>query len=172
MKTVPLYGAKAAGRVAFVDDEDYDLVMQYRWNVHDPEPKRPGRLRTAYAIANTVIDGRRTTVKMHILIMDRPYIDHMNHNGLDNRRENLRPATWVQNSRNMAPTSRGASRYKGVGFHSLNGRWRARIKTDAGSISLGVYATEEEAARAYDAAARKYYGEFAFLNFPDEGEVA
>jgi hypothetical protein len=165
---VPLYGKKAAGRVALVDDEDYELVSQYKWYVHDPEPKRPGRRRTAYATANAVIDGRHTTVRMHILIMGRPYIDHINHNGLDNRRRNMRPATSVQNSRNMAPASRGASRYKGVGFHALNGRWRARIKTDLGSVSLGVFATEADAARAYDAAARKYHGEFAYLNFPDE----
>jgi hypothetical protein len=167
MKTVPLHGKKAAGRVALVDDEDYELVSRYRWHIYDREPERPGWSRKVYATANAkTADGRRTTLKMHVLIMGHPHIDHRNRNGLDNQRKNLRPATKAENARNLPATRRGRSRYKGVGFHSLNGRWRARIKTDTGSISLGVYATEEEAARAYDAAARVYHGEFAYLNFP------
>jgi hypothetical protein len=165
---VPLRGKKAAGRVALVDGEDYDLVMQYKWHVYEQKQSTSSGTVGPYAIANTIVEGRRTTVKMHVLIMGCPYIDHANGNGLDNRRENLRPATHVQNSRNTVAHKNGLSRYKGVGFHSLNGRWRARIKVGAKHISLGVYASEEEAARAYDAAARKYFGEFAFLNFPDE----
>jgi AP2 domain len=95
--------------------------------------------------------------------------DHRNRNGLDNQRKNLRPATKAENARNLPAMRKVAtSRYKGVSLHTLNGRWRARIKTDTGRVSLGVYATEEEAARAYDAAARVYHGEFAYLNFPDE----
>jgi hypothetical protein len=172
MKTVPLYGKKAAGRVALVDDEDYDLVMQYRWHVKEGPQSRNNGTAGPYAMANDRRPGIPTrSIRMHILIMGRPYIDHINRNGLDNRRENLRTATHQQNSRNMSPRKDGLSPYKGVSFHSLNGRWRARIKVDGKYVSLGVYATQEEAARAYDAAARELFGEFACPNFPLAGQA-
>ena len=91
MKTVPLYGKVAAGRVALVDDEDYELVMGYRWNVTERGSKSPGARQIAYAIANTrKPDGRRTMIYMHSLVSGFPETDHKNHDGLDNQRGNLR----------------------------------------------------------------------------------
>jgi len=83
MKTVPLHGKKAAGRVARVNDEDYDLVMQYRWRVHDPDP-RPGRRRNGpYAVTSV---GRSGVLRMHCLIMGVNGVDHRDHDGLNNQR--------------------------------------------------------------------------------------
>ena len=166
MKTVVLHGKKAAGRVALVDDGDYELVMQYRWHVHDPEQK-PGHLRIAYAVTNAVIDGKRTSLRMHCLIMGIKGVDHADHDGLNNQRSNLRIATVGQNARNVRPRAEGttSSKYKGVCYVG-RGLWRPYITTDGQRIYLGDCASELEAAYVYDTAARQLHREFACLNFP------
>jgi hypothetical protein len=112
------------------------------------------------------VDGRR--VQMHRLIMgladdDLIEVDHINHDGLDNRRANLRGATQTQNLANMRKT-RGSSQYKGVSWAKRAKRWRAHIKTDGKERHLGQFLSGEEAVRAYSAAAREAWGEFANLN--------
>lgn len=168
MKTVPLHGKKAAGRVALVDDEDYDLVMQYRWNVYEKPATATRRASGPYAIAN-VGYGRsdRRTARMHNLIMGRPYIDHENHDGLDNRRSNLRPATYPQNGANQRAQEGRSSRYKGVTRTKGRKPWRAVIKVHQKFREIGEYTSELQAAYAYDAAAREAFGEFACTNFPE-----
>lgn len=171
MKTVPLGGAKAAGRVAFVDDGDYDLVMQHRWHVR--ETQRPGRRPLGpYAITNvTRVDGSRTTLFMHNLIMGATRIDHADGNGLNNQRTNLRPASNGQNMHNRQGNLGHSSRYKGVTWNKRRRGWIARITLDGNRHQLGCFATEEDAARAYDAAAVIAFGEFARLNNPDRALV-
>ena len=105
-------------------------------------------------------------------------VDHINHNGLDNRRENLRVATQSQNSANgqKAKTWRGrpvSSAYKGV--CKINnegkwnhGKWHCSIKENGKKLFMGYFDNEEEAARTYDAKAKELHGEYAYLNFPDE----
>lgn len=169
MKTVPLYGQLAAGRVALVDDADYDLVMQHRWNVHETS-KGPGRCPTGpYAITGTYRNGRAGTMSMHALLTGYARTDHKNRNGLDNQRHNLRPATPSQNTANNPGKQGRRSRFKGVSWQASRQsprKWRAQIK--AGKFRhLGYFTDEAEAARAYDAAAREAFGEYAYLNFPD-----
>lgn len=166
MKTVPLHGKKAAGRAALVDDEDYDLVMQYRWNL--AETRRPW---TFYARAGWRENGRVKTIRMHILIMGHAGIDHADGNGLNNQRQNLRIATPSQNVANTGPRP-GTSSYKGVRLDRVSQRWRAAICINGKCVNLGRFATETEAALAYDAAARKLFGEFARPNFPDRQEAS
>ena len=171
MKTVPLHGKKAAGRVALVDDEDYDLVMQFRWYVL--EPIRHGHTGGPYAIARTG-HGRKNNpmVLMHKLLTGWPQTDHRNHDGLDNQRSNLRPATNLQNHANeRKPLSYGgkptSSRYKGVSWAPRQRRWVARIRVGNGKrLNLGSFKSEIDAARAYDEAALAASGEYACLNFP------
>lgn len=167
MRTIPLLGKNAAGRVALVDDEDYELVSQYRWYLYEGRPRGAGRRSGPYALTR-IWDGRKCQrLLMHTLIMGRKGIDHRDHNGLNNQRYNLRPATPGQNARNsrtrVTPKS---SRYKGVCLLE-SGLWRAYIHADHKRRNLGDFVSEEEAAYAYDAAARELHGEFACPNFSE-----
>jgi len=170
MKTVPLYGKKAAARVVRVDDGDYELVIQYRWNVTEKERVGArGRVRKQgpYAITNYQRpDGRRTMIYMHKLITGWPRTDHRNHDGLDNQRENLRDATVGQNTANQLPQEGTSSAFKGVSWDRVNRRWLVHVTWDHRQHHVGRFDSEEEAARAYDAAAIGLFGEFAYLNFP------
>ena len=113
---------------------------------------------------------------MHVLIMGkRPkglVIDHINGNGLDNRRANLRFATPTENSQNQRKRAGCISDFKGVDFDRYKFRWRARIFFNGECIYLGRYQHETDAARAYDNAARRLYGQLANLNFPFEKSMS
>lgn len=145
--------------VAIIDDENAELVASYRWRL----------MAGCYAATRP---APSTILYMHRLILDVPLgvqVDHINHNGLDNRRVNLRLATNGQNSANRVLGSDSRSGFKGVSWDA--GRWRARIKVDQQDRHLGRFDIPEAAARAYDRAAREHFGEFAWLNFPGE-EIA
>jgi len=165
MKTVPLHGKKAAGRVALIDDEDYALVSQYRWNVS--QASRPGRDAGPYAAATRILGSRRVSVRMHQLITGYPQTDHRNGDGLDNRRANLRPATVAQNAANQGSRA-GTSQYKGVSWARRQRRWKAQIRVDYVLRCLGYFVAEEVAARAYDTAALAAWGDYARLNFKED----
>jgi hypothetical protein len=164
MKTVPLYGPKAAGRVALVDDEDYELVMQYHWNVR--ETARVRRADGPYATARFMRKGKVTYLLMHKLITEWPGTDHIDHDGLNNQRSNLRPATRSQNGANRRPVLGHSSQYKGVRWYPPRSNWCARIRCQGKLYHLGYFADEADAARAYDTAAREMFGEYASPNFP------
>lgn len=156
------------GEVALVDAADYPLLAQWPWRA-----TRSSRRTTQYVYRNSRAEnGERVFVLMHRHIMNcterTTQVDHINRNGLDNRRSNLRIATTRQNSGNTRKRVNGqTSMYKGVHWDELNGCWRAQIR-DGKKRNLGGYRDAESAARAYDAAARRIFGEFALCNFPDE----
>ncbi len=169
MKTVPLHGKVAAGRVALVDDDDYDLVMAYRWFVVEKSRSGVGRRRDDGPYAKTTVrhpDGHWTTARMHSLLTGWPQTDHKDHDGLNNQRSNLRPATQSQNAANQRPMEGRTSQYKGVSWKREYRKWLAKITIRKRGRHLGYFAVEEDAARAYDAAALAAWGEFACLNFP------
>jgi hypothetical protein len=91
-------------------------------------------------------------------------VDHINGDGLDNQRCNLRLATHSENLRNRGYTKKNTSRYKGVTWYKPYKKWRAQIKTDHKMKNLGYFDIPEEAAEAYNEAAKKYHGSFAWLN--------
>lgn len=164
---VPLYGKKARGRVARVDDGDRELVMRYRWHVTERAGTTTRRQTGPYAVTNIYVNGRPASLLMHCLIMGHPYIDHIDHDGLNNQRSNLRVATGTQNAGNQRPQISVTSPYKGVWWHSASRRWQAGIQAAKRKYHLGYFASELEAACAYDAAARELFGEFACPNFPE-----
>lgn len=122
--------------------------------------------RTFYATFKVQRNGKRTTYFLHCVIKKRKKVDHRNRNGLDNRRRNLRPASASQNQANRAKITNSRWPYKGIRMR--NGVWTAHIGVKQRTIHLGTYETDVLAALAYDAAAKKHYGKFANLNFPEE----
>jgi len=144
------------GKVAIIDDEDYELVSQYKWYAMK---MGNGKL---YAASKF----NRRVVYMHRLLMLHSIVevDHINGLTLDNRRLNLRVVTRSQNSMNKQKQLNSTSKYKGVCWHSRDRRWQARITLDNKTRSLGYFSTEEEAAQAYNLAASNLFGEYAKLN--------
>jgi hypothetical protein len=158
--TIPL----TRGHRAIVDVSDFAIVQPHCWCAYPSN-------HTVYAHANLgERNGKKTYKEMHVVIMQpKPgeYVDHINGNGLDNRRTNLRLCTQQQNCRNSRPHRDGTSRFKGVSWFKRDQCWRAYLVIDAKQKHLGYFADEVEAAKAYDAAAQINFGEFARLNFPD-----
>jgi hypothetical protein len=99
------------------------------------------------------------------------YCDHINHNGLDNRRANLRLCTPQQNSFNQRPRRNSTSIYKGVSWNSEVRKWKAEIKHNGRTISIGYFEKEQDAAIAYDDYAAELFGEFAWLNHRHRPEI-
>jgi len=153
------------GKFAIVDPEDYHQIRECKWYAH----KSPHTFYAVRSLTNGKKEKRKNAY-MHHMVIDIPagmYCDHINHNGLDNRKANLRIATHTQNvwhRRKFRRPSR--SKYKGVDWAKDMKRWRARITVNGRRIYLGSFDNEIEAAKAYDRAAKKFHGEFAMPNFP------
>ena len=147
---------------ALVDDQDFQFLNGFKWCVK----KHHRGLYAHRAIRNKA--GSKSTITMHRQIMpDLIQIDHKNGNGLDNRRENLRPASAVQNKRNQRKRRRvggTSSKYKGVCWFKGTGKWHAQIGLNGKRRHLGFFVSEIAAARAYNEAAVLHHGEFAVLN--------
>ncbi len=145
------------GKVALVDDCDFEWLNKWKWCYGE-----------GYAVrAFKKADGKWTTVKMHRLILDTPkgkHTDHKDHNGINNQRKNIRICDYAQNQFNQRKKEGLSSKYKGVNFFKRDKRWYAHITTKGKMRHIGSFKTEEEAARAYNGEAEKFYGEFALLN--------
>jgi hypothetical protein len=152
------------GLVALVDDEDA-CRAGFAW--------RALRIGRVWYAARTAIgpDGKRRTVYLHREILGAPagaQVDHVDGDGLNNCRANLRPATHVENGRNRQRNANSTSGFKGASWHAQKQRWQASVRVNGRLLFLGHHDTAEEAARAYDAAAAKHFGAFARLNFPED----
>jgi len=164
-------------RYAIVDPADYPHLSRYNWRLRRTKGKNILYAERSIRLPN----GRYSRILMHCQIMENInsnlrdtnderrttnlVIDHINGNGLDNRRANLRLATVAQNAWNSKKRN-SRSGYKGVWFAADKGLWRAAIVYHGRRIHIGYFKDKIAAAKAYDAAARKYYGDFAKPNFP------
>jgi hypothetical protein len=152
------------GKVALVDDEDYADLSQFKWYARRDENR-------FYAVRNKNYgrDGKRIPEQMHRRILNAQLgekVDHENHNGLDNRRENIRVCTQSQNMWNrLKQVRKTSSKFKGVCWREDITAWKVSITINRKQMHLGYFQDEDQAACAYDAAARKYFGEFALVNF-------
>lgn len=151
---------------AKISPQDAELILRHKWRVSQG---RKGRSRhiIRYAVTQRVESGVYTRIKMHRLIMNPPdgmHVDHINGDGLDNRRENLRVVTPQLNQANSRKHLPGGSRFKGVCWHAGARKWRAYIAPERKQIHLGLFDSEIEAAEAYDKKARELFGEHAFTN--------
>ncbi len=153
------------GLVALVGDEDFGVLNQFNWHAN------PGE-KTFYAKRKTSSQPY-TNVHMHHQVLGVSAIqrvDHIDGNGLNNVRSNLRVATHGENARNVKIQKRNRSGFKGVSWETRSNRWKAAIQADKRCIFIGLFRCPEQAAHAYDAKAREVHGAFACLNFPLPGE--
>jgi len=156
MKLVPL----TQGKFAKVDDEDFVRVSQFKWAADETRSK----LGLWYAVRIDYSSGTRKNIRLHNFIMGMLKIDHKNGDGLDCQKHNLRPATQRQNLQNARKRENTTSRFKGVSKHTSCNRWAAWINIEGRGVYLGIYKLEEDAAIAYNGAAKLFFGEFARLN--------
>ena len=154
------------GMQAWVDEGDVVLVSKHVW--HPLVSKSRSKIVYARAYRPRTATTPQIAILMHRLIMGEPpglLVDHRDRDGLMNIKSNLRICTGTQNQGNQISQRLGTSQYKGVSWHSIGGRWLARIGHEKVQHYLGLHSTQEEAALAYDAAARRLFGEFALTNF-------
>jgi hypothetical protein len=152
------------GHEILFSQEDAARVCSESWRTKAQDKTRYARRRNA--------EGKDEL--LHNFIMGKPedgmFWDHINRNGLDCRRENMRISTYSQNNANRRINTKNTSGYRGV-RETKEGKWRAEIKVNSKKISLGSYWDIIEAAKAYDTASLKYFGEFANLNFPLDNQL-
>ncbi len=148
----------SCGTKSIVDNEDFEKINQWKWQLsskgyaHKNKPK---------------LYGKRGKLLLHHIVMKPPsgmVIDHINGNTLDNRKSNLRICTISQNLRNKKIGKNNTTGYKGIYWNKKNLKWQTNIGVNGKSIHIGVYQNKIDAARAYNKASVKYFGEFARLN--------
>ncbi len=165
MKTLFLHSKKHGDHEILYDDEDEQIISQHVWHI-----KKYYRNRNLFYAETAIYTSEKTvSLFLHRLILNitnsKIFIDHRDHNGLNNQKDNLRVCTGVENRRNSRKTTLPkSSQYKGVSWHKQQKHWYARITINNKKEHLGYFNTEEEAALAYNNASEKHYGEFGFRN--------
>lgn len=157
MKLIPL----TQDCFAQVDDEDFENISRYKWCAH-----KASHSRNTYAKRKIWVDGKSVDIRMHREITSCPKdmeVDHIDHNGLNNQKSNLRVCSLKDNRRNRRLQKNSSSKY--IGVNKMGKKFAAKIWSNNKTIFLGSFSTEVEAAIAYDRAALMFRGDFAKLNF-------
>lgn len=156
------------GKVAIVDDEDFERLSEINWHFAGGYARRNKRLE----------NGKRRMEFMHRIIAETPdgmFTDHINGNALDNRKCNLRNVSKAENAKNARKKAKASSKYKGVAFFKRDkdviGKWVARIQVNGQVMRLGYFQSEIHAALAYNEAAKKYHGDYASLNEVEKMDI-
>lgn len=151
-----VWAPASGGHVVMVSPEDAWLLENYAWC-------KASRYGTSYAQSRLAIQAGISL--LHKAIMPGVVVDHVNGFGTDNRRENIRPATYSQNNANRRKKCKTSSLFKGVTWKRDKKKWKAYVGFKGRQRHIGYFANEAEAARAYDMAAIKAFGEYARPNF-------
>lgn len=149
--------------ITFVDDKDYPALNRHKWHAH------PNR-NTVYVQRRESAKCGRKMVMMHREILNAPQgidVDHRDNNGLNNTRDNLRLCTNAQNQMNKRMRTDNTSGFRGVSWSKVGKKWMAGLRVNGKHVYLGYFFCIVKAAQAYDRGARKYFGEFAKLNFKE-----
>jgi hypothetical protein len=170
VKEIPLKSKKYPGMVALVDDEDYGRLTGYQWRPAKCTNNNICGLVRFYAASSMRVNGVKKLVMMHAFLLGYVGADHHDGNGLNNQRYNLRRATRSQNAANSRKTSvPRSSRFKGVWWCKQHKAWRAQVTVSGVRKHLGLFASEVDAARAYNAASLHHFGKFARPNEVPDG---
>jgi len=162
MKTIPL----SQGQVALVDDDDYERLNKHKWHA-----RWSPKTQSFYALRSS---KKGEGLPRHTIYMARDImhaqlgqeVDHKSHDTLDNRKVNMRLCTCSENLGNQKRHKKHSSQHKGVYWHKQHHKWHVYISCKGCRHHLGYFYDEDDAGHAYDRAALKYHGEFAWLNFP------
>ena len=159
------------GLVALVDDDDFPLISGFKWHAARGRSLSNVWYACACLGKDQALQFGKRHLKLHRLLMAFPKsplrVDHINGNGLDNRRQNLRIVTASQSQMNRPADVKSVSQYKGVSWHRRSHRWQAQICAYGHHRYIGQFSNEIEAALAYDCEAILIHGEYARLNFPE-----
>jgi hypothetical protein len=158
------------GKIALIDEEDYPRVAPYRWTACQTAQKNSNHRERWYVKRQVIVDGKPFSVWLHRFILAPPEgvtVDHIDGDGLNNQKANLRFASMRQQTLNRQQRHNAITPFKGVTKQRDSDRFSAHIAHEGKQRYLGLFRTAEEAARIFDAAARLLHGEFAWTNFPD-----
>jgi hypothetical protein len=151
------------GRLAYVDDKDYEAVSEFSWQAQ--------KIKTGWVVKRGVWDpdrGNNRSQSLGVFLLRPPpglRVDHRDGDPFNNQRANLRLCTKTENDRAFRRKAVGkSSRFRGVSWWAQRAKWRSVLETNGRQFHLGTFDREEDAARAYDAAAKQHFGEFAHLN--------
>ena len=167
MQQIKLHSRKYPGLIAFVDDDDYNLVALFKWGVQKAKRTHIGDVDTFYVVTRWMWDGSPCYLMLHRLVLQAGrdvIVDHVDRNPLNCSKGNLRKCDFSQNCANVSKKIGTTSKFLGVRFDKNSNGWRANCRSRGRAYFSKRFDSEIEAAIAYNNVAKEWHGEFANLN--------